>query len=80
MSDDYDWETKQRLATLEHWKARAEKAEAKVEEAEKTIGLLQGFAQAVRNRIGDDEYYMIQDQVWKANGLDEEMEIKETER
>lgn len=28
MSDDYTWETKQRLATIEHWKARAEKAEA----------------------------------------------------
>ena len=54
---------------LQKIRAKKIKAEARVKELGEQVALLQAFAQKVRDHIGSDTYYMIQDQVWKANGL-----------
>jgi hypothetical protein len=55
------------------------KLEARMKELENLVALLQAFAQKVREHVGDDVYYMMQDQVWKANGLPNIQEIQEDE-
>lgn len=54
MSDDYPWDVKQNLATIEHWKQRAEKAEARVKELEARCKYLEAQADCF---VPADQYF-----------------------
>lgn len=47
MSDNYPWDIQQNLVTIEHWKARAEKAEAELAEARKEVERLAHFKKLI---------------------------------
>jgi len=53
MSDDWDWETKQKLATIEHWKQRAEGYELRLKAQVRQKHELKAKLEAAEKRVED---------------------------